>query len=248
MTRGSRSSSHEMRVPRALPLSLLLLGCLAGAAGGKAERPAAGPQSGQFSTREQHVCRWQLARGEEAAELQLSCQAPGGGGSEGLRCAYRGQPERCAAYAAQSRQYWKQIVGKLRRKRHPCLESGPLKARLCAKGPPEAQLRPAPPSPAASPARGRAKSRTQEAPTPQQQQPGAPGAKALSGGAHAGSPGKRGKAGKRKGGSPAPPEARPPTAGASPEPPVEPSEDPAVTYCADQWHSLCSFFVNFWNG
>ncbi|XP_075791253.1 fibroblast growth factor-binding protein 3 [Pelodiscus sinensis] len=243
-----------MRVSRALPLSLLLLGCLWGAASGqargageKAERPAPGAQSGQFSTREQHVCSWQRVRGEEATELQLSCQAPGGGGGEGLRCVYRGQPERCAAYSAKSRQYWKQIVGKLRRKRHPCQDSSPLKARLCAKGPPEAHLRPAPPSPAAG--GGRAKSRGPEAPT-LPQQPGAPGAKAMSSGAHAGVLEKRGKAGKRKGGpgSPLPPEQRPPTAEGSPEPPTELSEDLAETYCAEQWHSLCSFFVNFWNG
>ncbi|XP_039403845.1 fibroblast growth factor-binding protein 3 [Mauremys reevesii] len=255
-----------MRVSRALPLSLLLLGCLGGAASGqprgageKAERPAPWAQAGQFSTREQHVCSWQLVRGEEATELQLSCQAPGEGGSEGLRCAYRGQPERCAAYSAKSRQYWKQILGKLRRKRRPCQDSSPLKARLCSNknGPPEAQLRlaPASPSPAApgaagDPARGNAKGRgsVQEAPT--LQQPGAPGAKAMSSGAHAGAPEKRGKAGKRKGGAgfPVPPERRPPTAGGNPEPPTELSEDLAETYCAEQWHSLCSFFVNFWNG
>uniref|UniRef100_A0A8C0GZW0 Fibroblast growth factor binding protein 3 n=1 Tax=Chelonoidis abingdonii TaxID=106734 RepID=A0A8C0GZW0_CHEAB len=213
-----------MRVSGALPLSLLLLGCLGGAASGqargageKAERPAPWAQAGQFSTREQHVCSWQLVRGEEATELQLSCQAPGEGGSEGLRCAYRGQPERCAAYGAKSRQYWKQILGKLRRKRHPCQDGSPLKARLCSskKGPPEAQLRLAPPSPS----------------------PAAAG-------------GPRGKAGKKKGGpgSPVPPERRPPTAGGNPEPPTELSEDLAETYCAEQWHSLCSFFVNFWNG
>uniref|UniRef100_A0A8C3RS59 Fibroblast growth factor binding protein 3 n=1 Tax=Chelydra serpentina TaxID=8475 RepID=A0A8C3RS59_CHESE len=155
----------------------------------------------------QQACSWQLVRGEEATDLQLSCQAPGEGGSEGLRCVYRGQPERCAAYSAKSRQYWKQILGKLRRKRHPCLDSSPLKAR-----------------------------------------PAAPGA--TSSGAHAGAPEKRGKAGKRKGGpgSPVPPEQPPPTAGGNPEPPTELSEDLAETYCAEQWHSLCSFFVNFWNG
>ncbi|XP_066180586.1 fibroblast growth factor-binding protein 3 [Sylvia atricapilla] len=33
-----------------------------------------------------------------------------------------------------------------------------------------------------------------------------------------------------------------------PEPGPEPSEDPAQTYCAERWHSLCSFFVGFWEG
>ncbi|XP_067409073.1 fibroblast growth factor-binding protein 3 [Emydura macquarii macquarii] len=253
-----------MRAARALPLSLLLLSCLRGAAGGqgreaaeKAEQSARRAQSGQFSTREQHVCSWQLVPGEEATELRLSCRAPGGGGSEGLQCVYRGQPERCAAYPAKGRQYWKQILGKLRRKRHPCQDSSPLKARLCSskKGPPEAQLRLVPPSPSApgaagDPARGRAKGRGQAHEAPTLQQPEAAGAKAMSSGAHLGALENRGKAGKRKGGpgSPLPPEERPPTAGGSPEPPTELAEDLAETYCAEQWHSLCSFFVNFWNG
>ncbi|XP_066411104.1 fibroblast growth factor-binding protein 3 [Molothrus aeneus] len=35
---------------------------------------------------------------------------------------------------------------------------------------------------------------------------------------------------------------------ATPAPGPEPSEDPAQTYCAERWHSLCSFFVGFWEG
>uniref|UniRef100_A0A8C8VM72 Fibroblast growth factor binding protein 3 n=1 Tax=Pelusios castaneus TaxID=367368 RepID=A0A8C8VM72_9SAUR len=252
-----------MKAPRALTLSLLLLSCAASGQGRDREaaepggQPARWARSGQFSTREQHVCSWQLVPAEAATELRLSCRAPAGGGnSEGLQCAYRGQPERCAAYSAKGRQYWKQILGKLRRKHHPCQDGSPLRARLCsAKGPPEAQLRLVPPSPAAvgGPGGGRANGggRGQEAATlQQQQQPRAAGAKAVSSSADAGALEKRRKEGKRRGGpgSPAPPEKRPSTAAGSPEPPTELAGDLAETYCAEQWHSLCSFFVNFWNG
>ncbi|XP_064286937.1 fibroblast growth factor-binding protein 3 [Passer domesticus] len=33
-----------------------------------------------------------------------------------------------------------------------------------------------------------------------------------------------------------------------PGPGPEPSEQPAHSYCAERWHSLCSFFVGFWEG
>ncbi|XP_064370547.1 fibroblast growth factor-binding protein 3 [Dromaius novaehollandiae] len=168
-----------------LPLALLVLAALGAAAGG----PDEAAQAGQFSTPEQHRCSWQLRSAAGASELRLSCRPPAGRGAA-RRCVYRGEPRRCAAYGARSRQYWRQILGKLRRRRHPCAADGPLSARLCGQGraPPEAQLRLLP-APSATP-------------------PG-PGA-----------------------------------AGGTAEPP----EDLAETYCAERWHSLCSFLVGFWQG
>ncbi|XP_027765417.1 LOW QUALITY PROTEIN: fibroblast growth factor-binding protein 3-like [Empidonax traillii] len=50
----------------------------------------------------------------------------------------------------------------------------------------------------------------------------------------------------------APPEAQlrllPDPGPATPAPAPQPTEDPAETYCAERWHSLCSFFVGFWEG
>ncbi|KAM8805951.1 fibroblast growth factor-binding protein 3 [Eudromia elegans] len=170
-----------------LALALLLLSAL-GAAGPGAEPPtraaeAAAP-SGHFSTPEQHRCSWQLrAAAAGASELRLSCRPPAGRG-EPRHCVYRGEPQRCAAYGARSRQFWRQILGKLRRRRDPCAAGGPLSARLCGQGraPPEAQLR--------------------LLPAPSQAPPRDP----------------------------------------------EPDEDLAATYCAERWHSLCSFLVGFWQG
>ncbi|KAM4896534.1 fibroblast growth factor-binding protein 3 [Sylvia borin] len=166
-----------------LPLALLALAAL-GAAGGGAEREAAEEaRAGRFSTPEQHRCRWELRSAAGASELRLSCRAAGGGAARS--CAYRGEPRRCPAFGARSRQYWRQILSRLRRRQHPCAPGAPLSARLCGPGraPPEAQLRLLP--------------------------------------------------------DPGP---------ATPLPAPEPSEDPAHTYCAERWHSLCSFFVGFWEG
>ncbi|XP_030900483.2 fibroblast growth factor-binding protein 3 [Melopsittacus undulatus] len=172
-----------MRLPLAL-LALVALGAAAVGAVGEAKDVA---QSGRFSTPEKHRCNWELLSAAGASELRLSCR-PADGGAE-RSCAYRGEPRRCPSYGAHSRQYWRQILGRLRRRRHPCARGSPLSARLCGPGraPPEAQLR------------------------------------LMPGHGHG-------------------PATTPPAATA------EPSRDPAETYCAERWHSLCSFFVGFWEG
>ncbi|KAM6092030.1 fibroblast growth factor-binding protein 3 [Theristicus caerulescens] len=170
-----------------LPLALLALAALAAAAtagGAGREAEEAEAQAGRFSTPEQHRCSWELRSAAGASELRLSCRPPAGGGAA-RSCAYRGEPRRCPAYGGRSRQYWRQILGRLRRRRHPCARGGPLSARLCGPGraPPEAQLRLLPgPGPSAAVAT------------------------------------------------------------------AEPTGEAAQSYCAERWHSLCSFFVGFWEG
>ncbi|XP_068253445.1 fibroblast growth factor-binding protein 3 [Nyctibius grandis] len=167
-----------------LPLGLLALAALGAAACGAGREAEEAARAGRFSTPEQHRCSWELRSAAGASELRLSCRPPAGGGAA-RSCTYRGEPRLCPAYGARSRQYWRQILGRLRRRPHPCAQGGPLSARLCGPGraPPEAQLR------------------------------------LLSG------PG------------PSPPAAT-----------AEPTAEPAETYCAERWHSLCSFFVGFWEG
>ncbi|XP_030309090.1 fibroblast growth factor-binding protein 3 [Calypte anna] len=147
-----------------------------------------GGTTGRFSTPEQHRCSWELRSAAGASELRLSCRTPAGGGARS--CAYRGEPRLCPAYGVRSRRYWRQVLGRLRRRRHPCDPGGPLSARLCGPGraPSEAQLRLAP------------------------------------------------GFGTDLGTSP-------PSATAGP-----PIGDPTETYCGERWHSLCSFFVGFWEG
>lgn len=60
---------------------------------------------------ERHTCSWQLlppAPGPEAgSELALRCEGPDGARHQ---CAYRGEPGRCAVYAARRSHYWKQVL------------------------------------------------------------------------------------------------------------------------------------------
>lgn len=178
----------EARPRMRLPLALLALAALGAAGAGREAAEEA--RAGRFSTPEQHRCRWELRSAAGASELRLSCRAEGGGAERS--CAYRGEPRLCPAFGARSRQYWRQILSRLRRRHRPCAPGAPLSARLCGPGraPPEAQLRlMAEPDPDPDPGPGPA--------------------------------------------TPAP---------------AEPTEDPAQTYCAERWNSLCSFFVSFWEG
>ncbi|KAJ7324153.1 hypothetical protein JRQ81_017173 [Phrynocephalus forsythii] len=162
-----------MRLLQTLPLTLLFLSCLDSSAGRKskensekAKGATAWAESGQFSTRDKHLCTWQLITKEEVTEIQLHCHLPEEDSDQGQRCVYRGQPELCSAYSSKGRQFWKQILGKLRKKHHPCQDKSPLKSRLCSgkKGESEAQLHLVPATPSTEapmatvgPAQGRPK-------------------------------------------------------------------------------------------
>ncbi|XP_004369983.1 fibroblast growth factor-binding protein 3 [Trichechus manatus latirostris] len=246
-------------------LSLLVLGgCLLAAAqrdkgaARSAAQPAvisAGRSSGRFISPEQHACSWQLLLPTPGAaagsELALSCQGPDGAR---YQCVYHAEPERCAAYAGRGAHYWKQVLGRLRKNRLPCHDPVRLRSRLCyGKKGHDAELRLAPrASPPAGPtsagfpgepkprARGRGRAR-EHAPgpaagappptsTPSKQRPSE----------------KKTKGGRRKGISILD-EERPLGTGLDLDGPDENAEL-TETYCAEKWHSLCNFFVNFWNG
>ncbi|XP_058043865.1 fibroblast growth factor-binding protein 3 [Ahaetulla prasina] len=261
-----------MKLPQTFPLTLLFLSCLDGnpskkgrdtSEKGKPSFPWA--QSGQFSTRDKHLCSWQLISRERDTELQLTCQPAEG---EAQRCVYRGQPELCAAYSAKGRQFWKQILGKLRRKRHPCQDTSPLKSRLCSSKmeTSEAQLHlvqttPSTPSTdvpvaTANVTQGSPKGKSHGKNLPaSQRSPQAHQDMIITNPAKNGALRKQKKGGKRKGNAnssaaPTRPTPRQPTT-AVVEGTVRPTElnaDVVEAYCEEKWHSLCNFFVNFWNG
>uniref|UniRef100_A0A8C3KQ68 Fibroblast growth factor-binding protein 3 n=1 Tax=Calidris pygmaea TaxID=425635 RepID=A0A8C3KQ68_9CHAR len=123
-----------------LPLALLALAALGLAREAAEEEEAA---AGRFTAAGRQRCRWALRWAAGAGELRVSC-GPAAGGGTARSCAYRGEPRSCPAYGGRRRQFWKQILGRLRRRRpHPCAPGGPLSARLCGpdRAPPEAQLR-----------------------------------------------------------------------------------------------------------
>lgn len=233
-----------------LPLLLLLGSCLLSAAGrdkGAASREVArtsGPRdgsSGRFVSPEQHACSWQLlvpAPGTPTGgELALRCQTPGGAS---LHCAYRGHPERCAATGARRAHYWRRLLGALRRRPRPCLDSAPLPPRLCAHKTAGAELhqlahRSLPSRPNEQPqprARSRARPRQSVRSSSSQPEKKPLLVKSNSGG--------------RKAGSDPVPE--PPAAAGLQPNGLEQNAELTETYCTEKWHSLCNFFVNFWNG
>ncbi|XP_060624720.2 fibroblast growth factor-binding protein 3 [Anolis sagrei] len=257
-----------MTLPQMFTLIMLLL-CFLEASTGKKSKETSEKvlpsfpwaQSGQFSTSKKHLCTWQLASGDGGTEIQLSCHPPGEDSSQGQQCVYRGQPELCPAYNSKGRQFWKQILGKLRKKHHPCKETSPLKSRLCSgkKGGSEAQLHlvvasfsTEAPVTVESTTKVRPKGKGRPKDPPSQQK--APRDRAQGSPGKADTPDKRNKGEKRKGGpnpSAAPTQApnRQLTAivGGS-EQPTELNADAVEAYCEEKWHSLCNFFVNFWNG
>lgn len=56
-------------------------------------------------------------------------------------CRYAGRPELCPAYSLKSSQYWKQLVGKLKKRLNACEGEKVLKARTCKKAPAEAHMK-----------------------------------------------------------------------------------------------------------
>lgn len=232
--------------PLPLPLLLLLGGCLLSAAGrdrgatGREVARASGPtdgSSGRFVSPEQHACSWQLLvpapETRTGGELALRCQTPGG---ESLLCAYRGHPERCAATGARRAHYWRRLLGALRRRPRPCLDPAPLPPRLCARKTTGAELHPSfPARPSEQP---RPKARSRARPGQSVRSPSSlPDKKPLL---------VKSNSGGRKAGSDRVPEP-PATAGLQPNG-LDQNAELTETYCAEKWHSLCNFFVNFWNG
>ncbi|XP_030807361.1 fibroblast growth factor-binding protein 3 [Camarhynchus parvulus] len=143
------------------PLALLALAALGAAAGGAEREAAEEARTGRFSTPERHRCRWELRSAAGASELRLSCRAAGGGAARS--CAYRGEPRRCPAFGARSRHYWRQILSRLRRRRHPCAPGAPLSARPAARAVPRPRRScaccPTPARPRRPPARSPPKTR-----------------------------------------------------------------------------------------
>ncbi|XP_029465729.1 fibroblast growth factor-binding protein 3 [Rhinatrema bivittatum] len=244
-----------MRLPCVLP-SIILVCCLStlqDAAGSKDKQAgrkgetAPFARSGQLSTKDKHSCAWQIS-GELLVSLAVSCVQHD---NSSYQCTYEGEPQRCPSYSAKAKQYWKQILGQVKKKANAC-ETKPLKSRVCKKlAAVESQLMLVQEGAAAPKARGQGKEAKRGRLKEAEKEPDATTSKENVG--HGTE--KRGKAGKRKSHAKSDPEPSgpPPTNFSTTAREIndeisEFSEDLADTYCAEKWHSLCSFFVNFWNG
>lgn len=56
-------------------------------------------------------------------------------------CRYAGKPDLCQVYGAKSSQYWKQLVGKLKKRQNACEGEKVLKAKTCKKATAEAHMK-----------------------------------------------------------------------------------------------------------
>ncbi|XP_068120898.1 fibroblast growth factor-binding protein 3-like [Hyperolius riggenbachi] len=231
------------------------LGALQGVLGkndkatGKARESPVFARSGQFTTKLKHVCSWEIV-GDSTVSLSLSCKEPNGGG---YNCTYEGEPQRCPEYTLKAKQYWKPILGKFRRVKNAC-EDKTLKSRLCKKSEAvESQLRKieGDTSTEAEKDKAKLKGRVKEPSGGPEGGPSKPEA-AENTGAGRKSSGKKKKHDSKSNQVPNPtispflPELT--TAREVNDDIVEQNENLADTYCDEKWHSMCSFFVNIWNG
>uniref|UniRef100_G3PAM0 Fibroblast growth factor binding protein 3 n=1 Tax=Gasterosteus aculeatus TaxID=69293 RepID=G3PAM0_GASAC len=158
------------------------------------------PGSGELTTKEGHSCTWQTS-GEGLVRLLVNCSAETLGVQQRYWCRYAGKPDLCQAYGVKSSQYWKQLVGKLKKRQNACEGEKVLKAKTCKKAPAEAHMKLA------------QRSGDEER-----------------------------KGGKKR----APPAGKASDGGMGfDEEGVVNDMAPVQTYCNGGWHSVCSFFVKF---
>lgn len=189
------------------------------------------PRAGQFSTKHKHECSWEIV-GDANVSLLIICNAPGSGG---YNCTYEGEPQKCPLYATKAKQYWKQIFGKFKKMKNVC-EDKTLKSRLCKKTEAvESQLLKSGGDVAADVAKGKSHNKEPEG------RPRDPNSRTKK---------KRPdtKSNLMPHPSPSPSGLDHTTVREVNDDVVELNENLAEAYCDEKWHSVCSFFVNFWNG
>uniref|UniRef100_A0A672F6D0 Fibroblast growth factor binding protein 3 n=1 Tax=Salarias fasciatus TaxID=181472 RepID=A0A672F6D0_SALFA len=193
------------------------------------------PGSGELTTKEGHRCTWQTS-GEGLVSLRcgvngddpavfgppdpLLVSAP----PSRYWCRYAGKPDLCQAYGVKSSQYWKQLVGKLKKRQHACDGEKVLKAKTCKKAPAEAHMKLAQRS-------GEDERRA--------------GKKKAGGGGGAGKAEKRKKQEEEEQEEKKKLEDR---TGFEDEEGLLNDMAPVQSYCGEGWHSVCSFFVRFFEG
>ncbi|XP_077113247.1 fibroblast growth factor-binding protein 3 [Ranitomeya variabilis] len=203
-------------------------------------------RAGQFLTKLKHDCSWEIV-GNATVSLSVNCNVPG---TNSYNCTYEGEPHKCPLYATKAKQYWKQILGKLKKMKNAC-EDKTLKSRLCKKTEAvESQLQKLG-GDVAEKAKGKSRIKEHEKETevkvrdPEENE-----------NVGAGIPGKKSgnkkksdhKSNQKSNPSPSPSGLELTTVREVNDDIVEMNENLSETYCDEKWHSVCSFFVNFWNG
>ncbi|XP_043912590.1 fibroblast growth factor-binding protein 3 [Protopterus annectens] len=94
------------------------------------------PTSGQLVTKDNHTCAWEIS-GDEDVVFLVNCNLPD---SKNYWCKYMGSPQQCPAYSTKAIHYWKEIIGRIKKKKNAC-ENKTLKPRICKRGSAASHLR-----------------------------------------------------------------------------------------------------------
>ncbi|XP_028279467.1 fibroblast growth factor-binding protein 2 [Parambassis ranga] len=184
------------------------------------------PGSGELTTKEGHRCTWQTS-GESLVNLVVNCSIEAQGDLQRYWCRYAGKPDLCQAYGVKSSQYWKQLVGKLKKRQNACEGEKVLKAKTCKKAPAEAHMKLAQRSGEEEKKGGKKKVAVE-----------------------AGKSSDGGKAEKKKKKEEDEEEEKKKRLERTgfEEDGVVNDMEPVQSYCSEGWHSVCSFFVSFFEG
>ncbi|XP_017331210.1 fibroblast growth factor-binding protein 2 [Ictalurus punctatus] len=93
--------------------------------------------SGDLSTKNGDRCTWQTREGKNNMVLQIKCSTHSEEAvleSTNYECEFKGKPNECPAYVDKPTQYWKQVLGKLKRQ-SSCKGIKVLKANMCKNAP-----------------------------------------------------------------------------------------------------------------
>ncbi|XP_061600887.1 fibroblast growth factor-binding protein 2-like isoform X2 [Cololabis saira] len=206
---------------------------------GKSNQPPPSPQpakrprsrsvlsSGELTTKDGHRCTWQTS-GEGLVTLLVNCSSGTEGDQERYWCRYAGKPDLCQAYGVKSSQYWKQLVGKLKKRGKACGEKF-LKAKTCKKAPPEAHMKLAQQSGG------------------EEKKGGKEGGKKKGVAAEKSADGEKVQKKKSKKEEEEEKKRMEDKTGFEEERLMNDME-PVQAYCSEGWHSVCSFFVKFFDG
>uniref|UniRef100_A0A3Q1EB93 Fibroblast growth factor binding protein 3 n=1 Tax=Acanthochromis polyacanthus TaxID=80966 RepID=A0A3Q1EB93_9TELE len=185
------------------------------------------PGSGELSTKDGHRCTWQTS-GESLVSLVVNCSTETLGELQRYWCRYAGKPDLCQAYGVKSSQYWKQLVGKLKKRQNACEGEKVLKAKTCKKAPAEAHMKLA--------------QRSGE----DEKKVGKEGGKKK--GVAGGKSSDGGKVEKKKKKEDEEDKKMEDRTGLEDDEGVMNDMEPVQSYCSEGWHSVCSFFVKFFEG
>ncbi|XP_005743640.1 fibroblast growth factor-binding protein 2 [Pundamilia nyererei] len=186
------------------------------------------PGSGELTTKEGHRCVWQTS-GEGLVSLLVNCSIEAQGDLQRYWCRYAGKPDLCQGYGVKSSQYWKQLVGKLKKRQNACEGEKVLKAKTCKKAPGEAHMKLAQRNGEDDKKGGKEGGKKK------------PAGKSVGGGRMDKRKKKEEEAEEKK-------KRREERTEAEDEEGMQSDMEPVQAYCSEGWHSVCSFFVKFFEG